>query len=119
MSNGAEVGIGEMLKRLRNLAVTAPFCIALAMPVVVPVAAATPKQERDHDRDDRAHHRYYDEEHRDYHEWNAGEQRYWREYWSGEHRPYVDWDRASDAQRRAYWHWRHEHKEHHDRDDRR
>ena len=103
-----------MINKLGKLVITVPFCIALATPVLAPLATAAPMQ----DRDDRDHHRYYDEEHRDYHEWNAAEQRYWREYWANERRPYIDWDRASDAQRRAYWHWRHEREEHHDRDDR-
>lgn len=110
------------MNRLQRFSVTIPFCMALAAPVLVPIATAatTPavKQDRDdhdHDRDDRGR-RYYDEEHKDYHYWNADEERYWHEYWTYEHRPYIDWGRASEAQRRAYWHWRHEH---HDHDDRR
>src|SRR5690348_9721371 len=68
----------------------------LPLPIVVPVATVAPTQDRDdRDRDDKAHHRYYDPEYKDYHEWNADEQRYWREYWTDEHRPYIDWDRAS------------------------
>lgn len=101
------------MKKLLRFAVTAPFCLALAVPTVIPVATAAPTQDRDdHDRDDRAHHRYYDPEYKDYHEWNADEQRFWREYWTEERRPYIEWGRASEEQRRAYWHWRHEHHEH-------
>lgn len=108
------------MNNIRRFAIAIPFCFALATPVVTPIALAAPVQDRDdHDRDDRAHHRYYDPEHRDYHEWNNTEQRYWRDYWVYEHHPYIDWDRASDEQRRAYWHWRHEREEHRDRDDRR
>jgi hypothetical protein len=108
------------MNKVRKFIVTIPFCFALATPVMAPIALAAPIQDRDdHDRDDRAHHRYYDADHRDYHEWNGAEQRYWRNYWVYERRPYIDWDRASDEQRRAYWHWRHEREEHHDRDDRR
>ena len=101
------------MNKLRKLVVTVPFCIALTAPLFVPAATAAPVQDRDdhdHDHDKR----YYDAEHKDYHEWNSAEQRYWRQYWANEHRPYIDWDRASDEQRRAYWRWRHEHEEHHD-----
>ncbi len=96
------------MNKFQKFALTIPFCVALAAPVMIAA--------QDHDRDDRTH-RYYDEEHRDYHDWNSGEQRYWREYWTSERQPYVEWDRASDEQHRAYWRWRHEHMRHHDRDD--
>lgn len=103
------------MNKFRKVAVTIPFCVALVTPTVAPVVTAAATQDRDdHDRDDKAHHRYYDPEYKDYHEWNADEQHYWREYWTEEHRPYLEWDRASDEQRQAYWHWRHEHREHHD-----
>ena len=81
------------MNRLQKLVLTVPFWLALATPVLVPVASATPKQDRDdRDRDDTAHDRYYGREHKDYHNWNASEQRYWRwrEYWSSEHRHYID-----------------------------
>lgn len=82
--------------------------LPLAVTLITPVATFA----SDHDRDDR-NHRYYDNEYKDYHNWNADEQRYWRGYWANERRPYVDWDRASDEQRRAYWRWRHEQERHH------
>ena len=103
------------MNKFRKFAVTVPFCVALVTPTLVPLATTAAVQDRDHDRDDRDHHRYYDPEYKDYHEWNADEQRFWREYWTSERRPYIDWDRASEDQRRAYWHWRHEHREHDDR----
>jgi hypothetical protein len=95
------------MNKLQRIALTIPFCFALMSPVSITAHGQ--------DRDGKAQ-RYYDEEHKDYHEWNANEQRYWHEYWVAEHRPYVDWDRATDKQRRAYWRWRHEHEHDRDRD---
>lgn len=54
-------------------------------------------------------HRYYDKEHKDYHEWNEAEERAWHRYWEAQHRSYVTWERAKEKQRQAYWRWRHEH----------
>jgi len=87
------------MSKLRKWLVTLPFCIS----VIGSVAFAAPAN----DRDDRAH-RYYDQEHKDYHNWNNAEQGYWRGYWTNERRPYVSWNHSSEAQRRAYWRWRHE-----------
>jgi len=53
-------------------------------------------------------HRYYDREHRDYHVWNNGERRAYREYLNARHRRYVEYRRLTAAERRAYWNWRHE-----------
>ena len=73
----------------------------LAMPAVSVLRA-------DDDRDDHPK-RYYDDERRDWHQWNANEDRAWHHYWEERHEAYVDWDRANKEQRRAYWKWRHEH----------
>lgn len=64
---------------------------------------------QDHDDHHDADHRYYDREHKDYHDWNAREDRAWHMYWEQEHRPYIDWARANEEQREAYWRWRHNH----------
>lgn len=53
--------------------------------------------------------RYYDRDHRDYHEWNERERRAWHRYWAERHRREIEWERANERQRRAYWRWRHEH----------
>lgn len=55
--------------------------------------------------------RYYDREHRDYHEWNERERRAWHRYWAEQQRRRreIAWERANERQRRAYWRWRHEH----------
>ena len=88
---------------MKRLLFALPLSLALLTPAYM--ATAAPAQDHDRDRD----HRYYDPSHRDYHEWNGGENRAWRRYWEDRHRHYIEWDRASEAQRRAYWRWRHDH----------
>lgn len=82
---------------MKRLLLTLPLGVALLTPTLM-VA-------QDHHDD----HRYYDKEHRDYHEWNANEDRAYRRYWEERHHTYVDWARASAAQQQAYWNWRHSH----------
>jgi hypothetical protein len=53
--------------------------------------------------------RYYDRDHRDYHEWNEAESRAYRHYLEERRERYREWNRASRAQQRAYWRWRHDH----------
>ena len=74
--------------------------LLLGVGLMVPFAAQP--QER-HDQ------RYYDRDHKDYHEWNENESRAWHRYWEEQHRQAIEWQRAKEAQRAAYWRWRHEH----------
>lgn len=60
------------------------------------------------------HHRYYDRDHKDWHEWNEGEQRAFRHWVVDErHRTYHEWNKANRAEQRDYWRWRHEHSDWH------
>lgn len=77
--------------------------LLLALPLGISLLAPTYLVAQDHD------HRYYDAEHKDYHEWNATEDKAYHRYWEDRHHGYIDWNRANEAQRRAYWRWRHEH----------
>jgi hypothetical protein len=81
---------------MKKLLLALPLGLALLAPTVTLAA-------QDHD------HRYYDAEHKDYHEWNSHEDRAYRRYWEERHHRYVRWERANEEQRAAYWHWRHEH----------
>ncbi len=68
-----------------------------------------------HDRDDAGEHgkRFYDREHREYHQWGVGEDTAYR-HWLGErHREYADFDSLSSEQQQAYWNWRHDHPDAH------
>jgi hypothetical protein len=60
----------------------------------------------DHDDHEK---RYYDKEGRDYHNWNATEDRAYREFLQERHEKYRDWNRASSREQRDYWRWRHSH----------
>jgi hypothetical protein len=51
--------------------------------------------------------RVYDRAHRDYHTWNANEDRAYRGYLSSQHRPYRSFSRSSRSQQQDYWRWRH------------
>ncbi len=59
-------------------------------------------------------HRYYDRDHKDYHEWNDAEGRAYRHWLVEErHAKYHDWGHASRAEQREYWRWRHDHPDWH------
>ena len=81
--------------------------IAVAFASLLPVSGLAQLnylyEDRDHD------HRYYDREHRDYHEWNEREARAYHRYWQERHEREIAWERAKERQRRDYWRWRHEH----------
>ncbi len=55
--------------------------------------------------------RYYDRDHKDYHEWNEGEERAYRRYLEERHRAYHEWSKANRREQREYWRWRHEHRD--------
>jgi hypothetical protein len=55
--------------------------------------------------------RVYDPYRRDYHVWDRGERRAYREYLSERHQRYLAYERQRAAERRAYWRWRHERQE--------
>jgi hypothetical protein len=54
--------------------------------------------------------RYYDADHRDYHRWNRGEDRYYHLYWSDRHENYREWTSLNEREQGDYWRWRHEHR---------
>ena len=59
--------------------------------------------------------RYYDREHKDYHEWNEAENAAYR-HWLMEERhehEYRDLNRLKRAEQSEYWRWRHEHPDWH------
>jgi len=57
----------------------------------------------DHDR------RYYDRDHRDYHEWNTREDRAYRVYLGEQHRNYREFSRETRYRQAHYFRWRHRH----------
>jgi len=59
--------------------------------------------------------RVYDEEHRDYHDWNHGEVVYYQRWEVETHRDHRDFNRRNAEEKKEYWNWRHAHmdNEHH------
>jgi hypothetical protein len=53
--------------------------------------------------------RFYDRSHKDYHQWNSNEDRFYREYLHEHHHKYHSFSRMNKSQQRAYWQWRHDH----------
>jgi len=64
----------------------------------------------DHDRD--RDKRYYDKSHKDYHEWNANEERSYGIFLGERHIRVHVWAKAPAREQQEYWRWRHEHPDH-------
>src|SRR5581483_10860047 len=86
---------------IRKYAGAAFLIVAMAIP------AATLGQ--DGHRDENRQDRYYDSNHKDYHEWNDNENQQWQQYQTERHKQYGDFSHASRRRQQAYWKWRHEH----------
>ena len=54
--------------------------------------------------------RYYDQDRKDYHEWNEREDRAYRHWLQMNHKAYHDWKKSNAKEQRAYWKWRHDHR---------
>ena len=79
---------------------------ALAAPVAT-MAAASPQDDRNHENSQGENNkRYYDKSHKDYHNWDANEDRSYQRYQTERHekRPFVQ---LSTRQQTVYWNWRH------------
>ena len=74
---------------------------ALAAPVVM-IAAPRPQQPS-------AQVRYYDRDHRDYHNWDDRENHAYRQYLGEQHRTYREYQRQNHKVQKNYWNWRHSH----------
>ncbi len=53
--------------------------------------------------------RYYDSDHRDYHNWDEREDRAYRNYQHERHESYLAYERRKHKYHRHYWNWRHSH----------
>ena len=87
-----------------------PSFLLLAAAFLAPVVASAGAAQEviiRHDDGDRT--RYYDRDHRDYHEWNDREDHSYRLYLGGRHREYREFHDARPRDQRAYWSWRHKH----------
>lgn len=96
---------------MRKLLVTLPLTFGLLLPAYV-------FARQDHDRDDhdkdrgRTPYAYYDDKHRDWHQWNDSEDKEWRGYLESQHRQYVPFNQADERDQQRYWSYRHKHENH-------
>jgi len=51
--------------------------------------------------------RVYDEYHSDYHVWDHNEVVAYHRYWDDHHQPYRDYNKLNKDEQRDYWNWRH------------
>ena len=56
---------------------------------------------------------YYDSKHRDWHQWNDGEDQAYRHYTDEHHQNNRDFSQASEREQQQYWNWRHKHPDQH------
>src|SRR5580700_5765023 len=76
------------------------------------MAAAAPQDDRREENRQRENNkRYYDRGHKDYHNWDANEDRSYQRYQTEHHqkRPFVQ---LSTRQQTVYWNWRHNIEDH-------
>lgn len=53
--------------------------------------------------------RFYDKQHKDYHNWDDNENRAWGQYLTQNHRNSHQFSKASKRERSKYWNYRHSH----------
>ena len=82
---------------------------ALAAPVVVRAASVPAGQDEHRDDHDKDNKRVYDRDHKDYHNWDANEDRRYREYLKEKHREYRPFVELKVEEQSEYWNWRHSH----------
>jgi hypothetical protein len=82
---------------------------ALAAPVGL-IAAARPQDDRDdrkaENRQGENNKRYYDRHHKDYHTWDANEDRSYQRYQTEHHQRHA-FIELNNRQQAVYWNWRH------------
>ena len=77
----------------------------------LPATSARPQEDRQDEQRYNADlgKRFYDEGHKDYHNWDANEDRAWRDYQTDQHQKYRDFSKAGKKEQANYWKWRHDH----------
>src|SRR6476469_11193659 len=88
-----------MIRQLSAFVLGAALCL--------PVSQLKAEVDKHHDREKAR--RYYDQQKRDYHEWNEREDRAYRRWMEERKERYHDFTKANKRQQREYWEWRHSH----------
>jgi hypothetical protein len=83
-------------KDMHRFLTAALLSAALAVPVAI-------RAEEHHSK------RYYDQDGRDWHEWNEQEERAYRRHLEERRREYRNWEKANPKEQKEYWKWRHRH----------
>jgi len=79
--------------------------LLLAAAIVAPVAVmAAPSPQ-----DAKIQIRFFDRNHKDYHNWDDREDRAWGSYETDHHRKSMEFSKASKGEQQNYWNWRHSH----------
>jgi hypothetical protein len=56
--------------------------------------------------------RFYDRQHKDYHNWDDNENRSWGVFLTQNHKRSHEFSRANKREQSDYWKWRHNHPDH-------
>ncbi len=87
--------------------------VILTAALTAPIAIRTNAAAQDDHRDDKKQTRVYDRSHKDYHNWDDNEDRFYRQYLGDQHKDYREYSKLNRNQQNAYWNWRHEHPDGH------
>ncbi len=79
---------------------------AIASPVAM-LGAAKPQDDRDQENKQGENKRYYDKQHKDYHNWDSNEDRAYQRYQT-EHHEKRAFSHLNARQQTVYWNWRHD-----------
>ena len=77
--------------------------------MLLSVALCVPAALQAQDHDEHQDKRYYDNSHKDYHQWNTDEDSSYHQWLKDNHRKDHDWAHASKKEQQQYWNWKHEH----------
>ena len=87
--------------------------LLLAAALLTPAALSTVALAQDNDHHDAQHQRVYDRVHKQYHNWDANEDKAYRQYLSEQHKGYRDYAKLSHNEQNEYWKWRNDHPDAH------
>jgi hypothetical protein len=76
--------------------------LALSAPAAI-ITSAAPQDD----------HRVYDRSHKDYHHWDANEDKAYHRYFDENHHEYREYGKLNKKDQNAYWAWRHDHPDEH------
>jgi hypothetical protein len=85
------------MTKLNRCAATALVALGLTAPLVIA---------DDHSNNNK---RYYDKSHKDYHQWNANEDKSYSVFLSTNNIQVHAFSKAKPTEQQQYWNWRHDH----------